>query len=153
MADHACITSRLAARRSDLIAQAARLGAEGTAYAPASARRAGVVRAALRERGLADDQLAGVRSPAGLDLGPSTQEEIAVAILAELAAWSHSREGSAAQLLEATDPVCGMTVSTAAADVTCDHDGVTYYFCCPGCRTMFEADPRKALATVRPTFG
>ena len=87
------------------------------------------------------------------NLGPSTQEEIAVAILAELAAWSHSREGSAAQLLEATDPVCGMTVSTAAADVTCDHDGVTYYFCCPGCRTMFEADPRKALATVRPTFG
>ena len=119
----------------------------------ASVRRAGVVRAALRERGVTDAQLAGVRSPAGLDLGPSTQEEIAVAILAELVAWSHGRHGSTAELLEAVDPVCGMTVSIAGADVTYDHDGVTYYFCCPGCRGMFEADPEKALATVRPTFG
>lgn len=119
----------------------------------ASARRAGVVRAALRERGVTDAQLAGVRSPAGLDLGPSTQEEIAVAILAELVAWSHSRAGSTAQLLEDVDPVCGMTVSIEGSDVTYDHNGVTYYFCCPGCRSMFEADPEKALATVRPTFG
>ena len=29
--------------------------------------------------------------PAGLDLGPSSQEEIAVAILAELVAWQHTR--------------------------------------------------------------
>ncbi len=119
----------------------------------ASARRAGVVRAALHERGVTADQLAAVRSPAGLDLGPSTQEEIAVAILAELVAWSHSREASATQLLEAADPVCGMTVSVEGAEVTSVHDGTTYYFCCPGCRSTFEADPRKALATVRPAFG
>ena len=36
------------------------------------------------------EQLARVRSPAGLDLGPGSQEEIAVAILAELVAWSHT---------------------------------------------------------------
>ena len=119
----------------------------------ASARRAGVVRAALRERGVSDERLAGVRSPAGLDLGPSTQEEIAVAILAELVAWSHSRGRSPSQLLEATDPVCGMTVSVEGNDVTYDYKGTTYYFCCPGCRSMFAAGPEKALTTPRPTFG
>ena len=119
----------------------------------ASARRAGVVRAAMRERGISDEQLAAVRSPAGLDLGPSTQEEIAVAILAELVAWSHDRGGSPTQLLEAIDPVCGMTVSVEGNDVTAEYNRTTYYFCCPGCRGMFEADPEKALATVRPTFG
>jgi len=119
----------------------------------ASARRSGVVRAALLERGISDEQLAAVRSPAGLDLGPSTQEEIAVAILAELVAWSHGRGDSPTQLLEATDPVCGMTISVEGADVSSDYNGTTYYFCCPGCRSMFEADPEKALSTIRPTFG
>ena len=119
----------------------------------ASARRAGVVRAAMRERGISDEQLAAVRSPAGLDLGPSTQEEIAVAILAELVAWSHDRGGSPTQLLEAIDPVCGMTVSVEGNDVTAEYNRITYYFCCPGCQGMFEADPEKALAAVRPTFG
>lgn len=116
----------------------------------ASARRAGVVRAALAERGVPEADLAAVHSPAGLDLGPSTQQEIAVAILAELVAWSHRREGSPTELLEATDPYCGMTVPVSGNDVTHDHDGTTYYFCCPGCRAGFAADPGKALATVRP---
>lgn len=136
----------------DALAHAIASGA-GYVGLVASSRRAGVVRAALGERGVTDAQLASVRSPAGLDLGPCTQEEIAVAILAELVAWSHSRGGSATQLFEATDPVCGMTVSIEGADVTYDYNDVTYYFCCPGCRSMFEADPEKALAKERPTFG
>ncbi len=118
----------------------------------ASARRAGVVRATLGERGVTDEQLAGVRSPAGLDLGPSTQEEIAVAILAELVAWSHGRVGAPQQLLEAMDPVCGMMVSVEGAEVTHEHAGMTYYFCCPGCRGVFERDPERALATARPAL-
>ena len=61
----------------------------------ASARRAGRVLAALRERGgMTEEALARVRSPAGLDLGPCTQEEIAVAVLAELVAWRHTRASS-----------------------------------------------------------
>ena len=118
----------------------------------ASARRAAVVRAALAGRGVPEAQLAGVRSPAGLDLGPSTQEEIAVAILAELVAWSHSRGDSPVELLEATDPYCGMTVPVSGNEVTHEYNGTTYYFCCPGCRAGFVADPEKALATERPTF-
>ena len=57
----------------------------------ASARRAETVVAALRAEGVDEEALARVRSPAGLDLGPSTQPEIAVAVLAELVAWSHER--------------------------------------------------------------
>src|SRR4029453_17077020 len=63
----------------------------GGGYVPlaASVRRAGVVLDAVRERGFGDEDLARVRSPAGRDLGPSTQEEIAVAVLAELVDWRH----------------------------------------------------------------
>lgn len=136
----------------DALAEAVRSGAQYVGLV-ASTRRAGVVRAALRARGVDEERLAAVRSPAGLDLGPCTQEEIAVAVLAELVAWSHGRGGSPGQLLEAVDPVCGMTVSVDGNDVTYVYDGTTYYFCCPGCRGMFEADPDKALSTVRPTFG
>ena len=137
----------------DALADAVASGAEYVGLV-ASTRRAGVVRAAMRARGgVPEDRLAAVRSPAGLDLGPCTQEEIAVAILAELVAWSHGRGGSPGQLLEATDPVCGMTVSVDGNDVTYEYNGTTYYFCCPSCRVMFEADPEKALSTVRPTFG
>ena len=133
--------------------QAAIASGAGYVGLVASARRAAVVRAALTERGIPEADLAAVHSPAGLDLGPSTQEEIAVAILAELVAWSHRREGSPSELLEAVDPYCGMTVPVSGNDVSSEYGGTTYYFCCPGCRAGFVADPGKALATVRPTFG
>jgi xanthine dehydrogenase accessory factor len=105
----------------------------------ASARRAGVVIEALRARGLREDQLARVRSPAGLDLGPGGQEEIAVAILAELVACFHARLAEAHA--EAVDPVCGMTVAMTRAVETCVHRGLRYWFCGPGCLARFSADP------------
>jgi len=112
------------------------------------------VLADLRGRGLDEETLARIRCPAGLDLGPASQEEIAVAILAELVAWRHTRPGSTAELvqpvepIEAVDPVCGMTVSIAGAREIAVHEGRTYYFCGAGCRTRFEADPARYLATA-----
>ena len=107
----------------------------------ASAKRASAVTAELRDRGIDDESLARIRSPAGLDLGPSTQEEIAVAILAELVAWRHTRVSSPAELVEeAVDPICGMTVAVAAAKETAVRDGITYYFCSAHCRKRFEAE-------------
>lgn len=122
----------------------------------ASARRAAVVLDDLRTRGVAEEDLARVRSPAGRDLGPSTQEEIAVAILAELVDWRHGQAADLASLgadavdatgmaptgavaapAEAVDPVCGMTVAVAGAP-TAVRDGVTWYFCSVGCRDHFE---------------
>ncbi len=47
---------------------------------------------------------------------------------------------------QATDPVCGMQVKVDAGKPTLEHAGQTYYFCCAGCRTKFEADPAKYLS-------
>ena len=99
------------------------------------------------------DQLDRVRVPAGLDLGSTTHQEIAVAILAELvqlrasgvlagARASTSAAGSARQATTepAQDPVCGMTVSPDGRPVRYE-DADYYYFCCAGCRQAFEKDP------------
>jgi xanthine dehydrogenase accessory factor len=40
----------------------------------------------------------------------------------------------------ATDPVCGMTVPVAGS-ATAVHNGRTLYFCCEGCRGLFESTP------------
>jgi xanthine dehydrogenase accessory factor len=123
-----------------------------------SARRGAAVLGYLADRGVPRDQLDRVRVPAGLDLGRTTHQEIAVAILAELvqlrasgalAAPPPARATTAmtdstppaANPGEATDPVCGMTVPAAPASRPLIHDGVTYYFCCSGCRQSFEKDP------------
>ena len=39
----------------------------------------------------------------------------------------------------ATDPVCGMAVEIKPGALTAERDGVTQYFCGPGCRTTFLA--------------
>ena len=43
------------------------------------------------------------------------------------------------------DPVCGMDVDPKTARHTVEHNGKTYYFCAPGCKRSFEADPAKFL--------
>jgi P-type Cu+ transporter len=45
----------------------------------------------------------------------------------------------------ASDPVCGMKVKVAGATNTAAHDGHTYYFCSPRCRTKFAAEPLRYL--------
>ena len=78
--------------RGDEEALAAALaGPAGYVGLVASRRRAEAVAASLRAAGVSDDALARLKSPAGLDLGPIRQEEVAVAILAELVAWRHAR--------------------------------------------------------------
>ena len=131
----------------DALASALKAGV-GYVGLVASARRAAVVLDALRGRGIGAEELARVRSPAGRDLGPSTQEEIAVAVLAELVDWRHRlaadpaglgpAASAAAAPAEAVDPVCGMTVAVAGAP-TAVRDGVTWYFCSVGCRDHFES--------------
>jgi Cu+-exporting ATPase len=50
-----------------------------------------------------------------------------------------------------TDPVCGMEVKTATAAGMHEHERKTYYFCSPGCREKFVADPDRYLGkTTRP---
>jgi xanthine dehydrogenase accessory factor len=156
-----------------------------------SRRRGAAVLGYLADRGVPGDELDRVHVPAGLDLGHTTHQEIAVAILAELVqlrasgalagagvgeggreargagegerGGGENRAGAgpaataaapaggmtgaadstqaAADPAEATDPVCGMTVPATPASRPLIHDGVTYYFCCSGCRQQFEKDP------------
>ena len=118
-----------------------------------SRRRGATVLGYLADRGVPQDQLDRVRVPAGLDLGPTTHKEIAVAILAELVqlrasgalapalapALAGARSGVPAAE-PARDPVCGMTVA-AGSSRPVRYEGTDYYFCCAGCRQAFEQDP------------
>jgi xanthine dehydrogenase accessory factor len=128
-----------------------------------SHRRGASVLGYLAERGVPSDQLHRVRVPAGLDLGRTSHQEIAVAILAELVqlrasgalspaasdpAASSARPAEAEPAgsvplaqADAVDPVCGMTVTAGPAGHPLTYDGVTYYFCRTGCRREFEKDP------------
>lgn len=48
------------------------------------------------------------------------------------------------------DPVCGMTVDPHTAKHRAEHNGHTYYFCNPSCRTKFIANPAKYLGPREP---
>ena len=43
----------------------------------------------------------------------------------------------------AIDPICKMEVDEATAKFTSEFKGNTYYFCAPGCKAEFEANPEK----------
>jgi YHS domain-containing protein len=45
----------------------------------------------------------------------------------------------------AIDPVCKMQVDESKAAGTSEYNGKTYYFCAPGCKRKFDADPEKYL--------
>jgi YHS domain-containing protein len=46
----------------------------------------------------------------------------------------------------ATDPVCHMDVDEGSAKWTSTYQGTTYYFCAPGCKRAFDANPDKYLS-------
>ena len=46
------------------------------------------------------------------------------------------------------DPVCKMTVTPETAAASYEHEGTTYYFCNPGCKAKFAAEPAKYLGTA-----
>jgi xanthine dehydrogenase accessory factor len=122
----------------------------------ASRKRAEAVLGYLADRGVPKDQLDRVHAPAGLDLGRTSHEEMAVAILAQLVqlraagvlpgipaprAELGREPKTELKLAEAVDPVCGMTVMANAAAMPAEHAGITYYFCCVGCHRAFDENP------------
>src|SRR6266853_3484934 len=119
----------------------------------ASSKRFAQLRDALLARGVPREALERVTAPAGLDIGARTPEEIALSIMVHIverrrraAAMAPGIPEPAEAPREAVDPVCGMSVTVAGARHTAEALGVTYTFCCAGCRTKFLADSARYLA-------
>jgi len=43
----------------------------------------------------------------------------------------------------AIDPVCKMEVDEVTAPAKSEYKGTTYYFCAPGCKKDFDANPEQ----------
>jgi xanthine dehydrogenase accessory factor len=110
----------------------------------ASKRRFAAVEAALTALDIPPERRAALTRPKGLPGAALVPAEIAFSVLAELIEVRRRLRGlyddaPAPARLEATDPICGMTVDVATARYTSERDGQTYYFCCAGCKTTFDA--------------
>ncbi len=112
----------------------------------ASTRRAAAVSAELLRRGLDEQTLARVHTPAGKVRG-GTQEEIALLALAEVVTSRRKRTPKAPEpspVTFVTDPVCGMTVDPLTSPHRLVAGDTTYWFCSAGCKASFE----KTLASA-----
>jgi xanthine dehydrogenase accessory factor len=98
----------------------------------------------LDEMGLTDEERARIHTPAGVDIGARTPQEIALSVLGEVVKAIRI-DGLAAPVAraepsrpaEAIDPVCGMTVLIGPDTPHAVVDGLDYWFCRPGCLEAF----------------
>ena len=100
----------------------------------------------LSDRGLSAERLKQVRAPAGMDIGASSPEEIAVSILAQIVQLNRAQtinpeKPATVPVHEAKDPICGMTVNVTAAKHKSEYDGRAFYFCCASCKQQFDQQP------------
>jgi len=106
----------------------------------------------LRQKSVSAEKLKRVRAPAGLNIGAASPQEIAVSILAEIIqvrGGAFARPAAAKQptgTREARDPVCGMSVDSGSARHRSEFLNKSFYFCCAGCKQMFDKEPAKYAA-------
>lgn len=126
----------------------------------ASRKRFATLRETLVGRGVTAAALDAIHSPAGLDLGGRTPEEVALSILAEIV--QVRRAAAVAEPLpaevptiaaEAIDPVCHMTVTIAGARHVGSWNDKTWYFCNARCKDRFLADPLRYLDDAAQVTG
>ena len=141
----------------------------------ASARKAEKLRVYLKERGHDAARVDAIASPAGIEIGAVTPEEIALSVLGAVVQARRQRASGSAPVNEserstatavdappiamppvqtslgvdsAIDPVCGMSVEIATADFRSDFQGHGYYFCCGGCQHSFDKAPERYLSAT-----
>jgi xanthine dehydrogenase accessory factor len=112
----------------------------------ASRVRGSAVVAELHDEGVAKARVARLETPAGLDIGARTPEEIALSILARIVAVRRGEHtlsvrvvAAVVEVATAIDPVCGMAVAATERTPHVDHEGRRVYFCCEGCRDTWTA--------------
>jgi xanthine dehydrogenase accessory factor len=103
----------------------------------ASRKRGGAM---LAELALSEAERARIHTPAGVDIGARTPQEIALSIMSEVVRAIRvdgltAAAGPAAPPRTATDPVCGMTVVVAPGAI----EAAGHFFCGTGCRDTFLA--------------
>jgi YHS domain-containing protein len=52
-------------------------------------------------------------------------------------------QGAMTGTAQVKDLVCGMDIDPATAAAKSEYMGKTYYFCAPGCKRAFDADPAR----------
>jgi xanthine dehydrogenase accessory factor len=123
----------------------------------ASVLKAGKVFDFLTTKGLARESLSRIKAPAGLNIGASSPQEIAVSILAEIIQVRKTKATAAGDehvpvdesaLVNARDPVCGMAVETSVASYVSEYKGKAFYFCCGGCKQTFDKQPEAYAESV-----
>ena len=124
----------------------------GAAYVSfvSSMRKANSVYNALKKQGVKVEELAKIKTPAGLNINAKLPEEVAISILAEII--SKLREEKKQQEYPELNlnlneyfinPVCQIPVQKSTAKHIINHKGKDYFFCCDGCKLSFEAAPEK----------
>ncbi len=109
--------------------------------------------AKLKAEGMADEKLADLKTPAGLDIHAKLPEEVAVSILAEIIK-EFRVEGKEEQVEEKENeaalneayfinPVCKIPIEKSSAKHIINYKGLDYFFCCDGCKISFESEPDK----------
>ncbi|GID97779.1 XdhC family protein [Amorphoplanes digitatis] len=96
--------------------------------------------AVLDALGLTPGERSRVHTPAGIDIGARTPQEIALSIMAEVVRAIRvdglaPSAAAATPPAAATDPICGMTVLIGPDAISADGN----YFCGTGCRDAFLA--------------
>ncbi len=150
----------------------------------ASARKAAKLGEQLRRRGLDQETLSRLEAPAGPDIGAHAPAEIALAAIAGAVAWWRATQrqpgagfaagpvppapatagplapaaaaaGAAPAIASYRNPVCGMAVDPARALHVIEYAGSRFYFCCDGCKEVFERAPERyaAIQAASPASG
>lgn len=115
----------------------------------------------LKESGIDEQKIAGIKSPAGININAKKPEEVAISILAEIIQLQNNMPGAAGftQFDETREsagkskyyinPVCGVPVDVNNPKHIIEYKGENVYFCCDGCKVKFEAEPEKYMSKER----